>query len=175
MDFKETEKALNKFAKKVVSDARRNLKSQKINASGNLSKSINYKLKVSPNSFDLDLIMEEYGAFIDKGVQGADSLKSKNKTSPYKFSGRFKMIPPSSLDKWVIKKGISGVRDEKGRFIKRQSLKYAIATSIYQKGIRASLFFTKPFEKAFKGLPEEVIKAYALDVEDFLEFTIRDN
>ena len=85
------------------------------------------------------------------------------------------MIPPSSLDKWVIKKGIKGVRDEKGRFIKRKSLKYAIATSIYQKGIKASMFFTKPFEKAFRGLPEDLIKAYALDVEDFLEFTTKDN
>lgn len=175
MDFKETEKALNKFAKEVIRNAKRSLKSQKRIASGNLARSLNYDVDVFPNSFGLSFLMEDYGMFIDKGVQGADPLKSKNRTSPYKYSGRFKMIPPSSLDKWVIRKGIKGVRDEKGRFIKRQSLKYAIATSIYQKGIKASMFFTKPFEKAFRGLPEDLIKAYALDVEDFLEFTTKDN
>ena len=175
MDFKETEKALNAFAKKVIRDAKKNLNRRKISASGNLARSLNYDLNVFPNSFSLDINMEDYGKFIDKGVQGADPAKSKNRTSPYKYSGRFKMIPPSSLDKWVIKKGIKGVRDEKGKFIKRQSLKYALATSIYQKGIRASLFLTKPFEAAFKGLPDEIIKAYALDVEDFLEFTIDTN
>ena len=173
MDYKETKKALNAFAKKVIRESKKNLNSQKINASGRLAKSLGYDVNIFPNSFSLSFEMEDYGKFIDKGVQGADSAKSVNKTSPYKYTGRFKMIPPSSLDKWVISKGISGIRDEKGRFIKRQSLKYAIATSVYQKGIRASMFFTKPFERAFKGLPEDLIEAYALDVEDLLEFTTK--
>jgi hypothetical protein len=81
------------------------------------------------------------------------------------------MIPTASLDKWVIRRGIKGVRDEKGRFIKRDSLKYAIAKSIYSKGIRASMFFTKPFEKAFLNLPPDVIEAFALDIDDLLDFT----
>jgi hypothetical protein len=33
------------------------------------------------------------------------------------------------------------------------------------------MFFTKPFEKAFLNLPQEVIEAYALDIDDLLEFT----
>jgi hypothetical protein len=37
------------------------------------------------------------------------------------------------------------------------------------------MFFTKPFEKAFKGLNEELIQAYALDVERFMTTTIKDN
>ena len=174
-DFKETQKALNKFAKNVIKGAKKNLLSQKINASGNLSKSLSYDLEVYPNSFFLKFLMEDYGVFVDEGVQGADSSKSKNRSSKYKFSGRFKMIPPSSIDKWVVKRGISGIRDEKGRFINRQSLKYAIATSIYQKGIKASMFFTKPFEAAFKNFSNEFIEAYGLDIQDFLEYTIKDN
>ena len=93
-DFKETQKALNKFAKNVIKGAKKNLLSQKINASGNLSKSLSYDLEVYPNSFFLKFLMEDYGVFVDEGVQGADSTKSKNRTSKYKFSGRFKMIPP---------------------------------------------------------------------------------
>ena len=31
---------------------------------------------------------------------------------------------------------------------------------------------TKPFEKAFERLPDELVEAYGLDVEQFLEYTI---
>jgi len=34
------------------------------------------------------------------------------------------------------------------------------------------LFFTKPFERAFRKLPDQVIEAYGLDVEEFLKFTL---
>jgi hypothetical protein len=115
--------------------------------------------------------MAEYGMFVDEGVQGSKSSYLESRNSRFEYSGRFKSIPTAALDKWVIRRGIKGVRDEKGRFIKRDSLKYLIAKSIYEKGIRASLFFTKPFEKAFDNLPKELIDAYALDIDEFFEFT----
>lgn len=115
--------------------------------------------------------MAEYGMFIDEGVRGSKSVYPESAQSRFEYSGRFKTIPTAALDKWVIRRGIKGVRDEQGRFIKRDSLKYAIAKSIYEKGIRASMFFTKPFEKAFDNLPAEVIEAFALDIDDLLEFT----
>lgn len=169
--FAETQKALNKFAKYVVSQSKANLTRQKKNASGNLRNSLGYDLKVSENSFSLEFIMAEYGMFIDEGVHGSKSSYLETRNSRFEYSGRFKTIPTKALDKWVVRKGIKGVRDEKGRFINRQSLKYVIAKSIYEKGIRASFFFTKPFEKAFENLPNEVIEAYALDIDDLLEFT----
>ena len=169
--FAKTQEALNKFAKYVVSQSKANLTRQKKNASGNLRNSLGYDLKVSENSFSLEFIMAEYGMFIDEGVHGSKSSYLETRNSRFEFSGRFKTIPTKSIDKWVVRKGIKGTRDEKGRFIDRQSLKYVIAKSIYEKGIRASMFFTKPFEKAFENLPQEVIEAYALDIDDLLEFT----
>lgn len=169
--FAKTQEALNKFAKYVVSQSKANLTRQKKNASGNLRNSLGYDLKVSENSFSLEFIMAEYGMFIDEGVHGSKSSYLETRNSRFEFSGRFKTIPTKALDKWVVRKGIKGTRDEKGRFIDRQSLKYVIAKSIYEKGIRASMFFTKPFEKAFENLPQEVIEAYALDIDDLLEFT----
>ena len=169
--FAKTQEALNKFAKYVVSQSKANLTRQKKNASGNLRNSLGYDLKVSENSFSLEFIMAEYGMFIDEGVHGSKSSYLETRNSRFEFSGRFKTIPTKALDKWVVRKGIKGTRDEKGRFIDRQSLKYIIAKSIYEKGIRASMFFTKPFEKAFENLPQEVIEAYALDIDDLLEFT----
>lgn len=169
--FAKTQEALNKFAKYVVSQSKANLTRSKKNASGNLRNSIGYDLKVNPNSFELEFIMAEYGMFVDEGVQGSKSSYLESRNSRFEFSGRFKTIPTKSLDRWVVRRGIKGVRDEKGRFIKRDSLKYLIAKSIYEKGIKASLFFTKPFEKAFDNLPKEIVEAYALDIDEFFEFT----
>jgi len=169
--FAKTQDALNKFAKYVVSQSKANLTRSKKNASGNLRNSIGYDLKVNPNSFELEFIMAEYGMFVDEGVQGSKSSYLESRNSRFEFSGRFKTIPTKSLDKWVVRRGIKGVRDEQGKFIKRDSLKYLIAKSIYEKGIKASLFFTKPFEKAFDNLPKEIIEAYALDIDDLFEFT----
>jgi hypothetical protein len=169
--FAKTQDALNKFAKYVVSQSKANLTRSKKNASGNLRNSIGYDLKVNPNSFELEFIMAEYGMFVDEGVQGSKSSYIESRNSRFEFSGRFKTIPTKSIDKWVVRRGIKGSRDEKGRFIKRDSLKYLIAKSIYEKGIKASLFFTKPFEKAFDNLPKEIIDAYALDIDEFFEFT----
>lgn len=169
--FANTQEALNKFAKYVIKQARTNLTKKKKNASGNLYKSLDYDLTVSKNSFSLEFIMDEYGVFIDEGVRGSKSVYPESAQSRFEFSGRFKMIPTKSIDNWVVRRGIKGIRDEKGRFIKRDSLKYAIARSIYEKGIKASMFFTKPFEKAFDRLPPEVVEAFALDIDDLLEFT----
>ena len=78
------------------------------------------------------------------------------------------MPPPSSLDKWSVRKGIAP-RDKKGRFIPRQSLNFLIARSIFTYGIKPSLFFTKPFEKAFNDLPPELTNAFAIDIENSIE------
>ena len=168
--FAKTQEAFNKFGKYVIQQAKTNLTKQKRNASGDLYNSLGYDLKVNPNSFSLEFFMEDYGAYIDEGVHGSKSSYVENRNSRFEFSGRFKTIPTSAIDKWVVRKGIAP-RDEKGRFINRQSLKYVIAKSIYEKGIRASFFFTKPFERAFDRLPPEVVEAFALDIDDLLEFT----
>jgi len=106
--------------------------------------------------------MEEYGAYQDEGVSG----KKRKFDTPFSFKS--KMPPPSSLDKWSVRKGIAP-RDKKGRFIPRQSLNFLIARSIFMYGIKPSMFFTKPFEKAFKNLPPELTEAFAIDIENSIE------
>lgn len=168
--YANTQEALNKFAKYVIQQSKTNLTKQKKNTSGNLYGSLDYDLKVHPNSFSLEFFMADYGAFVDEGVHGSKSSYLETRNSRFKFSGRFKTIPTKALDAWTVRKGIAP-RDEKGRFIDRQSLKYVIAKSIYEKGIKASLFFTKPFEKAFDNLPTEVVEAFELDIDELFEMT----
>lgn len=162
------QKELNRFAKYVIQQSRSNLTKSKKNASKQLYNSLDSNIVVSKNSFQLEFLMEDYGLFQDKGVSG---VKKKYNT-PYSYTD--KMPPPSKMDKWIVKRGIAP-KDEKGRFIKRKSLQFMIARSIYNNGIKPSLFFTKPFEKAFKNLDKDIIKAYALDVENLLETTTKDN
>ena len=106
--------------------------------------------------------MEEYGIYQDRGVSG----KKRKYNTP--FSYKDKMPPPKALDKWMVRRNIKGTRDAQGRFIKRKSLQYLLARSIYNKGIKPSNFFTKSFEQAFDKLPEDMVKAYRLDLEEFL-------
>ena len=35
------------------------------------------------------------------------------------------------------------------------------------------MFFTKPFEQAFKKLPTELKEKFGLDVEDFLAYSLK--
>ena len=163
------QKELNRFAKYVVTQSRSNLTRQKKNASKQLWQSIDYDLKVSKNSFQLEFLMEDYGLFQDKGVSGTE----KKYNTPYKYTN--KMPPPSKLDKWIVKRNLKGVRGKDGKFISRKSLQFMIARSIYKKGIKPSLFITRPFEKAFKNINEDLIEAYKLDVENLLEYTIKNN
>jgi hypothetical protein len=160
--------SLNKFAKYVVLQSRTNLTKGKKNVSKSLYNSIDYDLTVSPNSFSLSFIMDEYGMYQDKGVSGTE----KKYNTPFKYTN--KMPPIKPLADWAKFKNIR-LRDEKGKFAKGnyKTIGFLISRSIYRKGIKPSLFFTKPFERSFKNLPDEVVKAFALEIEDLLDFTTK--
>lgn len=165
LDREETQKELDKFRKYVIQQARTNLTKSKKNTSKKLYNSINGVSKVNPNSISLYFEMLDYGVYQDKGVKGLKSNYVENKKTPYSFKkGIASRQMLKNLDKWIVRKGIAP-RDKNGKFISRQGLKFAIAKSIFNKGIKASLFFTKPFEKAYKNLPNELISAYGLDIE----------
>ena len=175
MQLEETRDTLNKFAKYVIQQSRSNLTKSDKNVSKELYNSLDYDLTVSKNSFSLSLLMEDYGIFQDKGVKGKTS-SAKAPNSPFQFgSGTGKKGGlTNGIDKWVRRRRFQ-FRDKKGKFMSYQSTAFLITRSIYNKGIKPSMFFTKPFEKAFKGLNEELVKAYALDVEKFMATTIKDN
>jgi len=167
------EKELKNFAKYVVTKARVNLRGSDKNSSGKLAKSLDSDVKVSKNSFQLAFMMEDYGVFQDKGVKGKSS-SAKAPNSPFKFgsgTGR-KGGLSEGINKWVKRKRFQ-FRDKKsGRFLSYDSTAFLISRSIYQKGIAPSLFFTKPFEKAFKGLNKDLVEAYKLDVEALMKNSI---
>ena len=152
----EFKKALEKYAKYVIQQSRSNLTKKKNNASKALYNSLEYSVKGDKISFT----SEDYGPFIDKGVKGAKSTYTESSASPFKYTN--KQPPSKAFDKWTVKKGIAP-RDKKGRFISRQSLNFLIARSIYKKGIKATLFFTKPFERGLDLYGDEIVEGFLND------------
>jgi len=159
MDQQRTYDELKKFRDYVVKQARSNLSKAGKRSSGALYDSIDGEVKAMPNSIGIYFEMEEYGAYQDKGVNGKFSAYATA------YSYKSKMPPPSKLDKWIVRKGIAP-RDENGKLLPRKSLQFLIARSIFRKGIKPSLFFTKAFEGGYKKLPDELIKKYGLDMEE---------
>ena len=150
------EEALEKYAKYVIQQSRANLTRKGQKASGKLYQSLGYKIQGSKVKFE----SEEYGVYQDQGVRGAKSTYSESSKSPFRYTS--KMPPSRVFDKWPVKKGIAP-RDEQGRFINRKSLNYLIARSIYKKGIRATMFFTKPFERGLDLYGDEIVAGYIED------------
>lgn len=170
MDVSNTQAALNKFAEDVNRRAQDNLK--RISDTGDLARTLKFIPSVHPNSFSVEFYWEDYGKFIDEGVRGAGGVRkttskykrtnNKGKLWKIKAKGsRFKYrdIKPSvrHFEGWAKRKGLSP---------------YAVREAVYHQGIEKTDFFSKPFKEEFDELPYEIIKAFALDVDDLLKFTL---
>jgi hypothetical protein len=165
MQKDEIQKALDRFRDHIIKQAKSNLTRMGKNSSKKLYNSITGDVKAMPNSISMEFSMEEYGFYQDQGVSG---IKKKYDTP---FSYKSKMPPSSKFDKWMVRKGIAP-RNEKGQFATRKGLSYVIARSIYVNGIKPSLFFTKPFEAAYKKLPNELIDKFGIEAAKLFMDTI---
>ena len=165
---------LDKFRKAVIQQSRSNLTRTRKNASKRLYDSLKSNLKISPNSFQLDFTMEQYGEFQDRGVKG---VKSGSSLSNYSYKskggkhGLKGMPPPKAFDKWIVRRGLAP-RNKSGQFLSRKTLQFLIARKVFLHGIKPSMFFTKPFENEYKKLSDNIIKAYGLDMTNFLSYTL---
>ena len=181
MDLKKVNIALRNFAHTVVKEAKNNARAKSV--SGAMANSISSNVVVGQDVSIISFFMEQYGQYQDLGVKGRKSGKSVGKqyygSGATEFKYTDKAPPPSSLDKWVVRKGLAP-RDPKGRFKGRavssvgfrKSITFLISRKIYNQGIAPSLFFTTPFVKYFADLPTIVAEAYGDDFETFVELNI---
>ena len=166
MDKAEVQKALERFRNHVISISKRNLTNKNKNVSKKLYNSIRGDVKAMPNSFSLQFYMEDYGAYQDLGVKGKSS-SSKAPQSPFKFgsgTGKEGGLRKGIFD-WVKKRRFQFKDRKSGRFLSYESTAFLITRGIYNKGMKPSMFFTKPFEAAYKNLPDELVQSFALDTE----------
>jgi hypothetical protein len=176
MEKAEQQIILENFRDYVIQQARSNLSKLKKNHTRKLYDSITGEIKVMPNSLRLYFDMEEYGFYQDQGVMGAGGVRSttskfkktNNKGKMWKQKGKgspfsFKIGNKPSVKhftQWANSKGLSP---------------FAVRESVFRQGISRSLFFTTPFEKAFKNLPDEMIEAYGLEAEETFNTIMEEN
>lgn len=167
------ENAIDEFGKYLVKESRSNLTKQKHNDLGDLYRSLQYNYKVSKNSFEFNFLMEDYGKFQDQGVRGkTSSFRAPN--SPFRFgtgTGKKGGLTEAMI-KWVTRKRFQ-FRNDKGKFLSYEQTAIMIARSIYNKGIKPTKFYSRPFELGFKRLPQEITEKYALQQEAFLKHSLR--
>lgn len=166
------EEALEKYAKYVIQQSRSNLtKANK--GGGKLYNSLQYQIDAPKVKF----LSEDYGIFVDQGVRGDNPAKvspnaiirgQQAPDSDFKFgSGKspktFKQFV-NKMSIWAKAKNVR-FRDAKGRFKKGnyKSLGYVIASNIYNRGIRPTMFFTKPFDRGLELYGDEIVAAYLED------------
>ncbi len=165
MKTKHVKKVFDIFATKVVETAKGILNAKGKNASGDLKDSLGYSLQVKEGMLDLRFLGAPYARIVDEGIRGSKS-SAKAPKSTFKYTS--KQPPSGVIDKWVVRKGLKGARDEKGRFISRKSLVFLIARNIKLFGIKPTNFFTDAVNQGLKGLPKDFAKAYALDAAAFI-------
>ncbi len=177
----EVEQVLENFGKYLVTESRKNLTRSGRRDTDGLYNSLDYDLNVTDNSIQFGFGTNnpktfEYMQFIDKGVKGVGGVRkstspfnSRNnkgklwrqnaKNSPFSFK---KGNKPSAkhFKQWAQKRGLS---------------EYAVREVVYHQGIKPTYFFSRPFELAYEKLPEEIIEAYGLDLDKFINITLNEN
>ena len=164
------EKEISKFGRFVVKESKAILSKNKLTDSGKLKNSIKFTEKETDGVYELAFFMEDYGRFQDQGVKGAGGVrkttskydpsnnkgklwKQKAPNSPFSYKRGGKKPPISAFKRYAQSKGISP---------------FAISYSIWAQGLKPTMFFTKPFQKAFKRLPNDLIEEFSANVEVYL-------
>jgi hypothetical protein len=167
-------KALDRFVKHVTSRAKANLTNKDRNVSRRLYDSIKGEITINSERTTVKFFMEKYGDYQDQGVKGKNS-SAKAPNSPFKFgSGRGKKGGlTQSIQKWVEARRFQFKDRKTGKFMSYRSTAWVITRSIYSKGLKPTLFFTKPYQAALKNLPDELAKEYGLEVKKLFKESIK--
>ena len=167
-------KTIQMFRDYVIKEAKDNLTRSGHNNTSSLSNSIKGEI-VNDNSYTIvGFKMNDYGTFVDLGVKGKTS-SNKAPDSPYKFGSGTgqKGGLTRGIEQWVQQKGFQ-FRDKQGKFLSYKSTAYLITRSIFNKGIKPSLFFTKPFEAGYKKYIDiDLIKAFGQDIDTMVDYNLK--
>ena len=176
-----TRQVLEAYKKYVIQQARSNLSKSNKNVSKKLYNEIKGEVVSENNYFILGFEMPDYGFYQDEGVKGADpsqvskNAKIKGQQAPNsRFKFKTKRPPSSLIELWAKQKNIR-LRDKKGKFTKGnyKSIGIIIAKNIWARGIKPSLFFTKPFESGYKKyIDADLVKAFGDDIDMLIDYTL---
>lgn len=168
---RETYSEIIQLAGDLVESAQANLNTSSSNASGKLSSSFDVNEPVkSGNTLKVDVTMNFYGRFINKGVKGTKSGSGKYS---FKYDTPSKKMV-EAIAEWQkqggrkvkntnAKKTISR-NEKKNSSISQLSIAYAVARSIVQKGIKKTGFLDKAVKTTADKVSERLGAALKVDV-----------
>lgn len=159
MRLKNTNEVMREFGQYVVSQSRSALTRKKKNLSSTLYKSLDFDVVETSDSIKTVFEMAYYGQFQDQGVSGTE----RKYNTPYSY--RSKKPPHGAILNWVKARKIR-FRDSKGRFTRGnyRSIAFVIQNSIYKKGIKPSLFFTRPYNLGIERYEKRIVEAFLKDL-----------
>ncbi len=166
------EKVLKRYASYVIQQARTNL-TKDGKGGGDLYNSLKSTQGIDKDQLFVDFFMENYGQFVDKGVKGKTSTYPETTRALSKFQYGSGTGPKGGLtkgiDKWLRQKKFQW-RDKQGKFMSYKSMRYIIVNSIYNKGLKANMFFSKPFNDGLEKFSNNLLMAFVKDTENHLDF-----
>lgn len=158
------DEAANDWAKQTVKKIRTALSRERGISTKKLWNSIRYRYYSDQGI--IQFLMDEYGAFLDKGVTGTGQLHHRGgKKTPvpynvsdagYQFKRRKKTIG-GNLKRWLRTKGMD------------DSLDFVIRRSVHARGIRPRRFFSDVFEQELVDFDHTLNDVATMAVEDTLD------
>lgn len=141
--YKILESLLDKYAQRIIKNAQNLLKSLNKNASGNLSRSLDYEVKTQDNVTEVQFTGEDYLVNVEEGRRAGA-----------------KMPPQNKILKWMSIRGIKSKNPKSTAFL--------IGRSISRNGIKKTHFMKKTIRKENNALKKDVTNA----VSSFLRYDI---
>jgi hypothetical protein len=160
-EFEQVRKALEAFGIEVVKELEDNLQRAGANASGELSRSLTFRIKHLGEAYNFQLLLDDYYTFVDKGRKPG------------------KRPPIQAILKWIGSKQIEvsaqrgyGKNKAAGKVSlasdlrKTRTLAFLIQRKIGLKGTKPTHFFTKTInDERLRLLQQQLSLALQRDVE----------
>jgi len=187
------QKVLAENADEIVDRAKFYLNIRKKNTKKKtLYNSLKSVVKVNPRSIEISFDAVKYAGVVDKGrrkgtMPPVSAIRKWIDNKPLRLrvvkkkpkeSGKLSSVGQKSKGVKRLMKGSSGKAPVKmkraGQFIKssarnKDKAAYAIAMNIKENGIKGSNFFTDAVNDRLKYLENDVLEAFALDVESYVD------
>lgn len=167
---KNVEGVLQDFGNELIDELVNSLAGEGL-ANSNLARSMNYSVRLTQNGWQFQLFFDEYGNYLDEGVQGKGGKKAsggswRNKGGGSKFRFRDKKPPirdrtdpTRSLETWAKPKGLNV---------------WAVSESIFRQGIKATHWFSDVvdagiIDRLLQKLEENGVRELEIDISEQLK------
>lgn len=167
--FENLEAAVRKYIRAVINGARKNLRMDRINATGYLYNQISMKVEVDGLVVRImaDGQDADYWQYVEHGVKGAKSdLRAPD--SPFRFgtgTGPKGGLRPA-IRQWIDDKPVQQWRNPGGTFMSYDQMAKMITRSVYLKGLKATNFISNPMSTLWDKYETSFQDAIVDDLQD---------